>query len=225
MDNGEGNKLNPGFKIQISNDNNYYDQPTTQKSNDLLLKDDNSRENGASRFKETKDTISDRKEINTNSSFNNGLKINGNNNGKQVTSIVIEKTSGNKISEIKVKYNKEKDGDILIKFSNNKSKQEKPKSKKASSKLKLDDQRNSIVGKYEKNTKTSFTNKKDKDNKESPMKESKRFDYFGNHIIKDGKQKVYIKPDIEFVQIKSHKGALYEQNKDNVKCECACMIF
>lgn len=226
MENGEENQLNTGFKIQISNDNNYFDQPTIQKSSDLQLNDNYSKENGASRFKETKETISDRKEINTNTSFNSGLKVNSNNNannnGKQVTSIVIEKTNGNKISEIKVKYNKEKDGDILIKFSNNKFKQDKPKSKKASSKLKLDDQRNSILGKFEKNTKNSINYKKDK---ESPMKEIKRFDFFGNHIVKDGKHKVYIKPDIDVVKIKSHKGALHEQNKDNAKCECACVIF
>jgi hypothetical protein len=226
MNNEEESLLNnPGFKIQISNaTDTYYDQSTAQKSNSMMLNDNFSKENGASRQMET---ISDRKEINSNSSYNNDLNVNetSNNDKKLVTSIVIEKTNGNKISEIKVKYNKEKDGDILIKFSNNKNKLDKLKPKKANSKLKLDDQRNSIIGKNEKIAKNiNNINKKDKDN-ESPIKEYNRFDFYGNQIIKHGKHKVYIKPDIDIVKIKSHKGALNDLNKEKVKCDCACVIF
>lgn len=49
--------------------------------------------------------------------INTGKKGSGNNKDNQITSIVIEKSPNNKISEIKVKYNQKKESDISIKFS------------------------------------------------------------------------------------------------------------
>ena len=122
---------------------------------------------------------------------------------KQVTSIVIEKSNGRKISEIKVKYEKDKAGNnISIKFSDEVSKDKKKMKKE---KLKLVD------------------DKKGKEKQEGDDK--KRVDFYGNPIKKKGKQKIFFKNEIEVVRIKSIKTLLPSETAANIICKCGCSIY
>lgn len=196
----------PPFNIQIqqniNNNNNFnisnydsYFEGEKDKDNPIVLSDRNS-------FRLNKEnTIKDIFSPIKNKSFQKGKE-------KQVTSIVIEKSNGRKISEIKVKYEKDKVGNnILIKFSDEVSK-DKKKTKKE--KLKLVDEKENIKG-------------KEKEKQEGIDK--KRLDYFGNPIKKKGKQKIFFKNEIEVVKIKSIKTLLPNETTGNIICKCGCSIY
>ena len=176
--------INNNNKYNIGNYDSYFEGEKEKEDNPIVLSDHNS-------FRVQKDSTIKEMFSPLKSKIVKGKE-------KQVTSIVIGK------AEIKVKYEKDKaENNILIKFSDDVSK-EKKKTKKE--KLKLVDEKG-----------------KGRDSLERVNR--KRTDYFGNPIKKKGKQKIFFKNEVEVVKIKSIKTLLPTDTTSNIICKCGCIIY
>lgn len=189
--------INTNNNFNINNNDNSYSYLEAEKDKENLIAQSNSFRLNNENNKEN--TIKNIFSPIKNKNFQKGKE-------KQVTSIVIEKSNGRKISEIKVKYEKDKVGNnILIKFSDEISK-DKKKTRKEKEKLRLVDDKGKEKGGIEEEDK-------------------KRVDFFGNPIKKKGKQKIFFKNEVEVVKIKSIKTLLPSEIVGNIICKCGCSIY